>query len=219
MEAVFILNIWVSLKNECALTFLWTITIKCGTAAGWIVHRLCRVAATFSPQSGVQSCSINVTTLRATVAVLALIPSDFPSYSPLPLTERRGWVRRIEMRFYLYKLLGKEKSRKLMEEQVPGTHEWKCFGTQRGRSNPRERRVLTHRRRNSWRWRRRTGRVRMSVILIRRRRKNNGITVTFSELRSRRWGLLGSRFRGKKLRRGLGIFHLITGLWTQIISI
>lgn len=201
MEAAFIWNIWVSLKNECALTFLWTITILSVALQQAGLYIACVEWQQPSVLSLVlQKCSINVTTLRATEAILALIPSHFPFYSPLPLMERRGWARRVEMRFYLYKLLGKGKSRKLMQEQVPGTQEWKCFGTRRGRSNPRESWILTHRRRNWWRWRWRTAGVRVSVVLIRGRRKNNGTMITFNELRNRRWDLMGSGSRGKETK-------------------
>lgn len=58
----------------------------------------------------------------------------------------------------------------------------------------------------------RTAGLSVSMVLLRGSWKCSGIMVTFSELRSRRRVFMGSRSRGRKLRRGLGIFHLIAGL-------
>lgn len=58
----------------------------------------------------------------------------------------------------------------------------------------------------------RTAGLSVSMVLLRGSWKRSGIMVTFSELRSGRRVLMGSRSRGRKLRRGLGIFHLIAGL-------
>lgn len=51
------------------------------------------------PQSCVQHRSIKVTALITTEAILDVIPSDFPSYSPLLLMDLGGWVKRTEMGF------------------------------------------------------------------------------------------------------------------------